>query len=613
MANSSFVPTVLTVSGSSSTSSGEKNYVTATDGNASGLWVASSANVAISTSTTTLPDNITKTTSLSIARSAGTSDYARYRFTLDQADYGKKFKISWDQVYTGTAGDFQLQVWSNTASNYGGTSTQLTVQTAAIPAITGSFVTSVDMPGSTAPYIEIRIVATAGTTLYLGSILMGPGTITQGAVISEWQSWTPTGSWTSNTTYTGRYRRVGNIGEFRVRLLLSGAPTATSLTISLSALNLTIDTSALAQTVSQNSTILGFGKGLDSGTTDIGGFQVYYSNTTSVAAFYVSSTTGTTSIINATSPITFATNDVLDFYFSAPIAEFSGSGTLNLGAGAQVEYAAWNGTTTVYGPSGAAFPSITASAVDTVTIHTITWQYPKQANDAIWLEINPTTSDDSQWVSLGDSATDRNWTVSKYQMQSTGAAARYYGIGYRQGTSTTSTVEFGNAGMRPAAAGAYGSVGDNWTTGYRYRLCKLKPSSPVGFGLASATASGLVSNEISGTFTASMSGGFSANPADQTYYYSRIGKVVTIWHTQQIGTSNATTNPSISGLPAAITPSQAVRTQTIGYDNSTIKMVTVRIETNNTITVGGGLDLPNASTNTNSKGLLNGSFTYLLP
>ncbi len=190
MSNSAFTPAVLTVAGTSAATSGEKNYILSPDDNTAGRWVSStSPTVTISTSTSTIPDNITKTTSLAIAWSSGTTGYARYRFTLDQADYGKKFKIQWDQIYA-TAGHWTLEVYSNTASDYTGTSTKLTVATSAVPGITGTFTTSVNMPGSAAPYIEVRVIAasTSATTIYLNNILVGPGQIVQGAAISDWES-----------------------------------------------------------------------------------------------------------------------------------------------------------------------------------------------------------------------------------------------------------------------------------------------------------------------------------------------------------------------------------------------------------------------------------------
>jgi len=77
-----------------------------------------------------------------------------------------------------------------------------------------------------------------------------------------------------------------------------------------------------------------------------------------------------------------------------------------------------------------------------------------------------------------------------------------------------------------------------------------------GAGLATATVAGLVSKEIvAGTFTGAMSGGFSTNPTDQTYSYMRLGNMVIISvNNAQTGTSNATTNPVISGVPEAIRP-----------------------------------------------------------
>lgn len=515
MANSAFTPAVLTVSGSSSTSSGEKNYVTATDGNASGLWVASG--VTIATSTSTIPDNITKASSLAITWTSGTTGYARYRFTLDQADYGKKFKIQWDQVY-GTAGHWTLQVYSNTASDYTGTSTALTVQTSAVPGITGTFTTSVDMSGSTAPYIEIRIVAssTSATTIYLNSILMGPGTITQGAAISEWVSYTPTLGNATASQISGFYRRVGSNMELRGNWRMSATGSAAVMTFSFPA-GFTLNTAALAYATPDERNQVGSGfiyvSSSDIRPTNV----VAYASTTLQFSF----------------PTRFpilgsdlGTSNEVTFWASIPVNEFAGSGTVNLGAGAQVEYAANSSSTvtagsvisestTIYGPNGTSILSYnsTTTTSESKTIVKVQFQYPVQNDDAVILEIN----DGNNWLPVASRLPGITLNNSSY------------GMGIIAYSSTVFGVYFGNAGYSPVTAATWGAAGGAWSglSSWKWRLRKAKASSPVGFGKADSTSFGLVAprrgplvvtSANQATYFSSLPSGFSMTRGVFIYY-----------------------------------------------------------------------------------------------
>lgn len=179
-------------------------------------------------------------------------------------------------------------------------------------------------------------------------------------------------------------------------------------------------------------------------------------------------------------------NDTLGWSVSVPISQWTGSGTVNLGPGAQVEYAAWNGTSTVYGPAGFSVPTITASAVATTTIHNITFQYPIQASDRLVLEVK--RADVSYWVPVGSTASD---SYAELTLQNAGAN-RWYGMGLQRDSSDPRKVivEFGNAGARTTGNG-YASVGSNFPIAANdvYRVTKATQSAPVGFGLAGTDGS----------------------------------------------------------------------------------------------------------------------------
>ncbi len=138
--------------------------------------------------------------------------------------------------------------------------------------------------------------------------------------LTDWEDWTPTGSWT-NVVYTGKKRQVGGDIEYQVRILCnSGAPTGTSvLTVNIPD---TIDTSRLLFTTggAAPTTAVGFGSAIDSGNNNYA-LRVGYETTTSIDV-QVSRADGTYTFGDEAShnaPFTFNTNDHVDLYFKVPI------------------------------------------------------------------------------------------------------------------------------------------------------------------------------------------------------------------------------------------------------------------------------------------------------
>ena len=138
-------------------------------------------------------------------------------------------------------------------------------------------------------------------------------------IITDSVAWTPTGSWTTNTTYTGRWRRIGERAYYEVKITLSGAPTSASLTVNLPAGH-TIDTTKLVDT-SNLQAILGMGDDLDAGANRFL-LVVKYNNTTSVlvgapgsSGAYVDDNVQVTQIV----PQTYANGDAIVLKFDVPI------------------------------------------------------------------------------------------------------------------------------------------------------------------------------------------------------------------------------------------------------------------------------------------------------
>lgn len=134
--------------------------------------------------------------------------------------------------------------------------------------------------------------------------------------------WTPTGSWSANTTYTGVYRRNLDVFEAMVKVATSGAPTSANLTINLPT-DHTIDTSKLVSTgldMDLGSVIIN-----DSSTTYYLG-RVVYASTTTVAARNADDAAASVAFgnVHATNPITFGAGDFVVLNFRVPILEWAG-------------------------------------------------------------------------------------------------------------------------------------------------------------------------------------------------------------------------------------------------------------------------------------------------
>ncbi len=140
--------------------------------------------------------------------------------------------------------------------------------------------------------------------------------------ITDWEPFTPTGSWVSNTTYSGKYRRVGENLEVSYQWVLSGAPTSATLTLNLPA-GFTIDTNKLAGSVVD--LILGRGVARDTGVNSYD-LTAYYNNTTSffvtvgvASGTYLANGSSTTQAV----PFTWGSTDTGTMSISVPVQEFT--------------------------------------------------------------------------------------------------------------------------------------------------------------------------------------------------------------------------------------------------------------------------------------------------
>lgn len=117
-------------------------------------------------------------------------------------------------------------------------------------------------------------------------------------------AFTPTGSMTTNTTWTGFWQRTGNCISIDALASFSGAPDSVNLTITLP---VAIKTSELLNTSATSGVLPGSGTIWDNSATTHYYVSLLYGSNTTARVVYDNS--GTTGPITQASPITIATAD----------------------------------------------------------------------------------------------------------------------------------------------------------------------------------------------------------------------------------------------------------------------------------------------------------------
>lgn len=252
-------------------------------------------------------------------------------FKIDPADQAKVLTISFDYslaTATGTYANGDLVLYIIADPN----GTPTIIQPAGYTILSGSqgtYLKQIATFQTLSNCVDYRLcihVATPsiGYQLKFDNFIVGPQTVQYGAPVTDWVSYTPTGTWTTNTIYTGKWRRVGDSMEVSGRVNLFGSPTPiVSLTVNLPS-GFSIDTNKLTTTA--NPKQLGLLSWFDviNAANQIG-FVVYSSTTAVLLAGQRLSSASNHDIapISATVPKNFTTGDVIDFTFSVPILGWS--------------------------------------------------------------------------------------------------------------------------------------------------------------------------------------------------------------------------------------------------------------------------------------------------
>ncbi len=182
-------------------------------------------------------------------------------------------------------------------------------------------------------YRLIFHVATAsanatGWTFLFDNVFVGPQAQISGSIETDWNSFTPTGSWVANSTYTGFWRRIGGNMEVQVNIALAGAPTSAALTINMPT-GYTIDTTRLVNSTANVGSFVGSASAKSAGS--VSSLLVKYNNTSSVVVLYLTSITVAANITNvdATHPGVFANGDAVAVLISVPIVGWASTTTMS--------------------------------------------------------------------------------------------------------------------------------------------------------------------------------------------------------------------------------------------------------------------------------------------
>lgn len=169
---------------------------------------------------------------------------------------------------------------------------------------------------------------TDAVILYIDNVFIGPDVVVPASIVTEWQSFAPNGTWSTNTTYEGFKRRVGDTEQVYVRINTSGAPDATALHVDLPN---TMDTNKLNGT-SDGTKLIGEGHARNSATASYSKLAVEVVDSSTIA-LQVQNAASTYLVdaggVSNTLPFTFGASDYVEFWAEYPVSGWSAGAMLS--------------------------------------------------------------------------------------------------------------------------------------------------------------------------------------------------------------------------------------------------------------------------------------------
>lgn len=299
-------------------------------------------------------------------------------FIIDPRDQGRQLEISFDYKIQGAgtyaSSDLQVFVYDVTNTNIIGLVDDYSGQILS-PASEGStFVSKFNAASDSTSYRLIFHIATATTEAFnfiFDTVRVGPQNSVPGTFASRAIDFTPTGAWSTNTTYSGKWYRISNRMYCEITLDTSGAPDAVALTLNLPS-GYVIDTDAMDDP-SVNLTPLGRGSLNESGVSSYRA-EVYYNDTTSVRIHPYqddvgagSSYVGTGQTVTNAIPFAWGAGDSGKFWFDVPILGWQSSASINTQQNSLLNVQVNTNDSTPAGTLAAAFNTTVFDTVSTDT------------------------------------------------------------------------------------------------------------------------------------------------------------------------------------------------------------------------------------------------------
>lgn len=425
-----------------------------------------------SSSDNTLRSTANYLTAVSGVSTSGATFVQSPVFNIDGKDLGTALTVQFDVSGNTTDNDWDVvAVRYNSSGVYqelipiaGNVSTMTGTPSAKLPlgvkTFNGFFIT-----GSTASDVyAIRWRRRNGSVaIRLDSLVVGPQQVLQGAIVTDWQSDSPTvigfGAESSKSVF---YRRVGNVMEIRGEFV-GGTPTAVTASVALPA-GLTVDSTTITTTspVGYHFT--------SKGTADKKGGAVLVAASGTVLNFSNFGTFGTT----ATNPLAAAlgtavceSGDQFCFYASVPISQWQSN--TQQAARAVEEYASnsdtSNTTNTSAFANGVSGSQILSTTPSTNSIaKRVRFQTPILPTDVLIVEVS---SDRVKWVPLP--ASPAGTIIENGRFDGT----NFIGIGFPEFISSTDVnYTFGKYASGTSTA---------WSGTHYWRVRKVSSGAAVGF------------------------------------------------------------------------------------------------------------------------------------
>jgi hypothetical protein len=157
--------------------------------------------------------------------------------------------------------------------------------------------------------------------IHVDRLSIGPSAQVQAGIMSDWQSYTPNSSISTNVTWTGKWRRIGDEMEGELLASFFGANTQGYITADLPS-GYSIDTNKIVAAAGSDKVAYGMTIVRDEGTDSFFGPVILSDSNTLLAGVLLASGTYTGRRNVDTSvnvPMTFASNDSVSIKFKVPI------------------------------------------------------------------------------------------------------------------------------------------------------------------------------------------------------------------------------------------------------------------------------------------------------